>query len=123
MKTTTQLCAFVIALLMLGSTGMAQPADEILKDGAQRKKIMTAICNDHEMMTEMMGHMTQNDHAMQMMRGNREMMQQMMGDQEMAKGMEKKDVKMAGMMMDNMMSAMETDSTLCKAMCGKMMQN
>ncbi|MBK9678233.1 MAG: hypothetical protein IPO69_05080 [Saprospiraceae bacterium] len=48
---------------------------ELLNNKSQQVSIMTYIANNHQMMTNMLSHMTDNGHAMQMMMQNGPMMQ------------------------------------------------
>jgi len=97
-----------LALLITGvflaacSGPKSQSADELLKDPEKREEIMTAISNDHQMMSNMMDHMMKNDHAMQMMKG---------------------DKAMKNTMMQHMMKMMQNDSAMCRMMGEMMMKN
>ncbi|WP_428741335.1 hypothetical protein [Tenacibaculum sp.] len=105
------------------SQAQKQSAEEILKDPKMQDSIMVAICNNHQMMMNMMEHMMDNDHSMKMIMENQNMMQHMMGKQQMMMNMMKQDSTMSNMMMGNMMQMMEQDSLFCKRMTNMMMGN
>lgn len=123
MKTLQFICVILFLTMISGCTGQAKSTSEILKNDEQRKEIMTAISNDHKMMDEMMGHMMKSEHAMQMMEGHQGMMGRMMGNRQMMMNMMAKDTMMASGMMNDMMTMMEKDSTMCNMMGGIMMEN
>lgn len=99
-----------------------QRAEDLLKDPDKQNDLMTAICTDHQMMTNMMDHMMKNDHAMQMMMGNQEMMSQMMQG-EHAMGMMEGNHEMMGNMMQHMMKMMQKDTSMCRMMGEMMMKD
>tara|TARA_R110000868_G_scaffold411528_2_gene705170 strand:+ start:3712 stop:4173 length:462 start_codon:yes stop_codon:yes gene_type:complete len=123
MKTLQSICVIILLTLISGCTGQARTTAEILKNEKQREEIMTAISNDHVMMDEMIGHMMESDHAMQMMEGHQGMMGIMMGNRQSMMNMMAKDTTMVAGMMNNMMAMMEKDSTMCNMMSGMMMGN
>ncbi len=92
----------IIAAVMASLSSLAQhqhpSASELLKDKAMQDSVMTVIANDHQMMENMMKHMMQSKHGMQMMMKNNGMMKQMMD--------------MAG-----------KDSAACRSMVNRMMEN
>ncbi|MHB1279133.1 MAG: hypothetical protein ACYC1Q_12140 [Bacteroidia bacterium] len=105
------LLLLIVGAFLVGCSN--QRAENLLKDPDKQNEIMTAICNDHQMMTNMMGHMMKNDHAMQMMKGNQGMMGKMMEGNH----------AMMGNMMPHMVKMMEKDSSMCRMMGEKMMMN
>jgi len=106
---------FSIAAITLLWVGCGQQADvnALLKNAQTKDQVFAAIIGNHEMMTEFMGKMMSNEHAMMMMKGNTDMMSGMMGDGNMMKMM-----KDHPDMMHNMMSGMMKDGK----MMGHMMQ-
>ena len=126
MKTIRNFGLLVITITVITSTqsnAQQQTIEELLTDPQTRVEIMKTICNDHELMNEMMEQLMQNDHAMQMMTGNHQMVQNMMSNRVMMMGMMKKDTATTMMMMDNMMQMMESDFVMCKMMGDAMMDN
>jgi hypothetical protein len=115
----------VLAMLvsMAACNKQAPSAHAVLQDERQRGELMDSISNDQALMTEMMGHMMQSEHALQQMEGNQAMMGKMMGNHQMMMAMMAKDTAMAGRMMEDMMAMMEKDSANCSMMCSKMMGN
>lgn len=113
---------FMAGAFIAGCSNKSQTAEELLKDPVKQEEIMTAICNDHQMMTNMMDQMMKNDHAMQMMMGNQAMMGKMMQG-EHAMGMMEGNHEMMGNMMQNMMKMMEKDTTMCRMMGEMMMKD
>ena len=120
---TSLLLLIITGIISFRSSAQEQPAEETLNNPQQRIELMKAISNDHDMMTEMMNHMMENDHAKQMMGGNYQMMQRMMSDKKMMMSMMEKDSSMAKIMMGNMMEMMENDPAMCKMIGGIMMNN
>lgn len=120
MKTITIVFGFLVMTSILGCADQKQTPEVILANKETRDQVMGAISDDNEMMNEMMAHMMQSDHTMQMMEGNQGMMVKMMGNHQVMMQMMEKDTAMASMMMDQMMGMMEKDSTLCNTMCKKM---
>lgn len=87
--------------------------EDLLSSNETQGEVFEAISNNHELMTNMINHMIQNEHAMEMYKGNSDFMTKMMsGDMEMMK-----------MNMMNMMNMMERDSVLCSNMQSLMMNN
>lgn len=123
MKISRVFWVFMFAFLMSGCNGQAQETAEMLENEQQREEIMTAISNDHNMMVEMMSHIMESNHAMQMMEGNTAMLGRMMGNRQMMMDIMVKDTAIAKGMMDNIMVMMEKDSTMCSMMGGMMMGN
>lgn len=88
------------------SKAQDQSAQEILQDTTKQNEIMETISHDNQMMMNMMGHIKNNNHAMQMMAENQNMMQDtttsnmMMGNKHLMntmKGMTyQKGMKMGG---------------------------
>ena len=100
-----------------------QSTNNLLHNTEKRKEIMTTICEDQDMMREMMDFIMLSDNAMQMMHSGHDMFAKMMGDKEMMKGKMMKDMPMSGMMMRNMMDMMSEDSSTCNMMSEMMMDN
>lgn len=99
-----------------------ESVNSLLSNAEKQDEIMTAISSDHNMMENMMGHIMQNEHAMQMMQMNEGMMQKMMkGDHLM--GMMKGNKEMMASMMEKMVGMADADSSLCKQMTGMMMEH
>ncbi|WP_127020678.1 hypothetical protein [Flagellimonas beolgyonensis] len=118
------LMILVLTLFLVGcSQAQKQSAEEVLKDPAMQDAIMENISSDHQMMMNMMGHMMDNDHAMQMIMGNQEMMHTMMGNREAMMNMMMQDSTISKMMMGNMLQMMEQDSAFGNRMTNMMMGN
>lgn len=116
------LLLLIAGAFLTSCSNKSQTAEELLKDPDKREEIMTAICADHQMMTNMMDHMMKNDHAMQMMMGNQEMMSQMIQG-EHAMGMMEGNHEMMGNMMQHMMKMMQKDTSMCRMMGEMMMKD
>ncbi|WP_285655771.1 hypothetical protein [Allomuricauda sp. NBRC 101325] len=113
-----------LTLMLVGcSQAKKQSVDEVLMDPTMRDAIMENISNDHQMMMNMMGHMMDNYHAMQMIMGNQEMMHSMMGNRQAMMNMMMQDSTISNMMMGNMLKMMEQDSTFGNRMTNMMMGN
>ena len=117
----------VIVALTLIFVGCSQAqnlsAEEVLKDPKMQDAIMETIANDHQMMMNMMGHMQNNQHAMQMMVQNKNMMHTMMGNRQGMMNMMMQDSTFSNMMMGNMLDMMEQDSAFGNRMSRRMMGN
>ena len=113
---------FVLSSLIIlsqGADAQEKKGAEILNDPKAKNEIMDAICNDHNLMKEMMQHMIKNQHAMQMMKQDSSMTKEMMGEDQM-EGMMKRDASMSKKMMNCMTKMMQSDSSMYSVMC-KMM--
>ena len=111
MKAIKIIFSLLIALLLTTNVLEAQDRDQIkkmLQDKDQQQMIMQTIADDDEMMMNMMRHMRQSDHAMQMMRSNKRMMKQLMQGEHMTRLM-KEEPDLARINMRHMMMAMEQD--------------
>jgi hypothetical protein len=115
MKTLVTLLT-VVGLFTFTSCRQDTDMSSMLKNPEMRSHMMESIANDHSMMTEFMGKMKENPHAMQMMQGNKEMMNMMMQGNGMQ--MMHKNMMHNPEMMKNMMSTMMNDG----AMMSNMMQ-
>jgi hypothetical protein len=82
-----------------------------LKDDTQRKTIISDLLVNDNYTTELMDAMMASDHTKKMMMSDDHMMKMM------------KDTAMHSRMMNHMMTMMEKDTTMCKNMCSKMMDN
>lgn len=123
-------------LLLLISCNSTVNVDQILKDDNIRQEVFNKITVDHEMMTDFMEVMMQNNHAKMMMKGNQGMKEMMMDGDDMMNMMNMmkdkpemmqnmmgemmKDGKMMGTMM-NMMKEKGMMSEECAESCMKMM--
>lgn len=133
MKTVITLLT-VIGLFTLTSCNQDADVNAMLKNPEMRSQMMEIITKDHNMMTEFMGKMKGNNHAMQMMQGDKEMMNMMMqgngmqmmnNNPEMMKNMMgnmMKDGKMMGQMMQ-MMHNNGMMSEECMQSCMKKMKD
>ncbi|MGN7516062.1 MAG: hypothetical protein ACTHOM_16915 [Allomuricauda sp.] len=118
--------AVILALtcILVGcSQAQNQSAEELLRDPNMQDAIMENIASDHQMMMNMMGHMVNNEHAMQMMAQNQDMMHSMMGNRQAMMNMMMKDSTFSNMMMGNMLEMMEQDSAFGSRMSHRMMGN
>ena len=109
---------FFLAVVILPSVGYTQQPDvnAILENSETKDKVFSTIMEDHELMTEFMGKMMSNEHAMMMMKGNKEMMDRMMGERMM------KMMKDNPEMMHGMMGEMMKDGDMMGQMMKKMKQ-
>lgn len=120
-------------LLLMTSCDNTANVDQILKDNSIRQEVFNKITADHEMMTDFMEVMMQNNHAKMMMKGNQGMKEMMMDDSDKMNMMKDKpemmqnmmgemmkDGKMMGTMM-NMMKDKGMMSEECAESCKKMM--
>ena len=126
MKTKMNTLLVMIPLLMFFGCSKAQEQQDVktlLSDSTKQNEIMNAICADQDMMMNMMGHIINNDDALNMMRGNEDMMTHMMGDGKMMMNMMSQDSSISMMMMGDMMQMMENDSVMCGKMSNMMMNN
>lgn len=115
-----------LALLAITVTSCNQVENEsvnaMLNNPVTQNEIMTAISGNHQMMGNMMDHIMQNKHAMQMMQMNKDMMQGMMeGDQTM--NMMKNNPELMTAMMNMMMGIADADSSVRNQMSGMMMDH
>ena len=134
MKRSILFSLATIALLLMGCTQQAD-VSTMLNNGESKDKVYSAILDDHEMMTEFMGRMMSNEHAMMMMKGDQKMMGMMMGEGDMMKMMKDKPEMMNNMMgemmkdgkmMGNMMQMMQQEGMMseeCMQSCMKMMKD
>jgi hypothetical protein len=112
MKTTT-IILMAIGLLSISSCEQKTDTNAMLENTETRTELFDAIASNHNYMTEFMGNMQGNDHAMQMMKGNQKIMGNMMqgegipmmNDSLMSKNMMQSMMK-DGKMMHRMMQIM-----------------
>lgn len=97
-----------------------KPVNKNLRDDTERSDIMKSISADHDMMIEMVDHMSKSENAMQVIVDDHNMRNQIMGDKDLMMGVMEEDTAMLRMMMGNMMTIMENDSVVCKMMSGMM---
>ncbi len=127
------LFSFVAMTALWVGCGQQADVNTMLKNADSKDKIFSAIVSDHELMTEFMGKMMSNEHAMMMMKGDHDMMGKMMDDGNMMKMMKDKPEMMHGMMSDmmkdgkmmgHMMQMMGEEGMMseeCMQSCTKMM--
>ena len=82
MKTTT-IILMAIGLISLSSCEQKTDTHVMLENSETRTELFNAIASNHNYMTEFMGNMQGNDHAMQMMKGDQKIMGNMMKGQGM----------------------------------------
>ena len=78
---TTMIILMAVGLISLSSCEQKTDTKVVLENSETRTKLFDAIASNHDYMTEFMGNMQGNDHAMQMMQGNQKIMGNMMGGQ------------------------------------------
>jgi hypothetical protein len=126
----------VVTVTILSSCNQATTdVDALLKNTESKKEIFSAITSDHQLMTDFMGAMMNNEHAVMMMKGDQKMMGMMMEKGNMMKMMKDKPEMMHGMMgemmkdgkmMGDMMEMMNKEGMMseeCMQSCMKMMDN
>ena len=125
-----------VTVIILSSCNQATTdVNALLKNAETKKEIFSAITGDHQLMTDFMGNMMNNEHAMMMMKGDQKMMGMMMEKGNMMKMMKDqpdmthnmmgdmmKDGEMMGMMM-KMMNKEGMMSDECMETCMKMMDD
>jgi len=128
----TALIFLAIGLVTLNSCSQKTDVNTILENSETRTELFDAIGSNHSYMTEFMGNMQGNEHAMQMMQGDHKMMgsmmkgqgmQMMMKDSSMMKNMMQSMMK-DGKMMGNMMKMMHEKGMMsedCMESCKNMM--
>lgn len=118
-KMTTKLkhsIGILIALFFVGcSQERTTQVDELLEDTTTQNKIMETISMDHELMNNMINHITHSDQAIHWMESDTTFMQHMMRGDQMKSMMRENHELMKGIM-QQMMGLAATDSTVCKAM-------
>ena len=110
MKALTALLMAITATLFFACNAPTNTSAQ-LKDATQRKAIIGELVANHDYTPQLMDAMMANDNAKQMMMSDDHMMKMM------------NDPAMHTKMMDHMMGMMENDTTMCKNMCAKMMEN
>jgi Na+-translocating ferredoxin:NAD+ oxidoreductase RnfG subunit len=110
MKAITALLITVTATLFFACNTPNTNMTTQLKDEAQRKAIISELLANHSYTMQLMDSMKVNNHAKEMMTTDQDLMQMMTAAKPI-------------MMMDNMMSMMDKDSTTCRNMCYKMIGN
>ena len=108
MKAMSKIVLAIALCVSIASCQSNSDVSSILSKTDTRKAIMDTIANNSDMSKEMMAAMM-NSKAGNMMMENHEAMMKMMKDN-------------PGMM-DNMMEACKTDTTMMSGMCKKMMEN
>ena len=131
MKTLATLLT-VIGLFTLTSCKQNTDVNTMMQNSEMRGQMMQNIVGDHAMMTEFMGKMKDNQHAMQMMQGDKSMMNMMMkgegnmmNDSVMSMNMMHSMMK-DGKMMNQMMQMMHNEGMMsdeCMQSCMKMMKD
>ncbi len=111
MKALTALLMAITATLFFACNAPTPNTSAQLKDATQRKAIIGELVANHDYTPQLMDAMMANDNAKQMMMSDDHMMKMM------------NDPAMHTKMMDHMMGMMENDTTMCKNMCAKMMEN
>lgn len=133
MKNTTIFMAVAAMLLLITSCNNEVNLDQVLQNETTRQQVFEKITADHEMMTEFMEVMMNNNHAKMMMKGHKGMKDMMMGEGSMMKMMKDKpdmmhsmmgEMMKDGKMMGHMMQMMKGEGMMsedCMQSCMKMM--
>ena len=70
MKKVTVLILAVIAIILSSCNQATTDVNALFKNTESKEKIFTAITGDHQLMTDFMSAMMNNEHAMMMMKGD-----------------------------------------------------
>ena len=117
---TTMIILMAIGLISLSSCEQKTDTKVMLENSETRTELFDAIASNHNYMTEFMGNIQGNDHAMQMMKGNQKIMgnmmtgqgtQMMMNDSLMSMNMIDSMIK-DGKMMNHMMQIMHNEGMM-----------
>ncbi|MES2795899.1 MAG: hypothetical protein V4683_08040 [Bacteroidota bacterium] len=113
MKTLQQTVFQIAMILLFASCQSETDVKKILSTANTRKEIMKAIANDDDMHKEMMTTMMDGKNGMAMMMINHESMMKTMKDKP----------EMMHKMMNDMMSASKSDTSMMASMCKTMMKD
>jgi outer membrane lipoprotein-sorting protein len=135
MKNLIVLILAVTVTILSSCNQATTDVNALLQNDESKKEIFSAIIADHQMMTDFMGDMVNNEHAVMMMKGDQKMMGMMMKKGTMMKMMNDNPEMMHGMMaemmkdgkmMGNMVGMMNKEGMMseeCMQSCKKMMDN
>ena len=108
---------FVTAVLFFTACTQKPSVQELLKNDKTRAEIMNAICNDSDMVTEMINKMSTTGASQKMLPMSCEMLGKIMASDVM-----KRDTAMQKTVISSMLQLITKDSVLCDKTCNQMYQ-
>lgn len=112
----------LVTALLFGCAEKKNDVKALLENPATQNEVMETIVQDHRLMQQMMHHISQNEHALMMMRSDTMVMHHVMAGGRMG-GMMHGDAEMTRSMMNQMMTMAAKDSVVCQMMKNSMMGN
>ncbi len=122
MKTFTSICLFAFSATLLSSCSGHQTATQLLNDPKKKAEILTAICNDKQVLGDFTSELSKNEAAIQTVSENKDLIRMMMVEHRMS-GMMEADTAVKAIFLGNMVSMAAKDSLFCDQLGHAILRN